>query len=80
LIKLTETIPTGTAALVVVPMEATRFEMGVYKIQEGIGGILGLDEIVMVVEGEVLLRIVSLVVRVVAEEEEQEQPFVRPPV
>lgn len=61
-------------------MEATRFEMGVYKIQEGIGGILGLDEIVMVVEGEVLLRIVSLVVRVVAEEEEQEQPFVRPPV
>ena len=61
-------------------MEATRFEMGVYKIQEGIGGILGLDEIVMVVEGEVLLRIVSLVVRVVAEEEEEEQPFVRPPV
>jgi hypothetical protein len=61
-------------------MEATRFEMGVYKIQEGIGGTLGLDVIVMVVEGEVLLRIVSLVVRVVAEEEEQEQPFVRPPV
>ena len=51
-----------------------------YKIQEGIGGTLGLDEIVMVVEGEVLLRIVSLVVRVMAEEEEQEQPFVRPPV